>query len=112
MNSLNRFRPAKQFRCLPVVGKSSPFGYVEIVHGADGANNYQPCGGMVGAFALMNEKGREEWLKLTGSSETTGGSQYGLSDGSQTRGALSTCVKVMSPNASARLNNSSANLQS
>lgn len=112
MNSLNRFRPAKQFRCLPLVGKSVPFGYVEIVPGENGDNNYQPCAGMVAAFALMNEKGREEWLKLTAGSETNEVSQYGLSGGSQIPDALYTFAKVTNMSASALLSNSSANLQS
>lgn len=112
MNSLNRFRPAKQFRCLPLVGKSVPFGYVEIVPGENGDNNYQPCVGMVAAFALMNEKGREEWLKLTAGSETNEVSRYGLSGGSQIPDALYTFAKVTNMNASALLSNSSANLQS
>lgn len=112
MNSLNRFRPAKQFRCLPLVGKSSPFGYVEIVHSADGAYNYQACAEMVGAFALMNEKGREEWLKLTGGSETTEASRFGSFDGSQKADALYTFAKGTIMSASALLSNSSANLQS
>lgn len=112
MNSLNRFRPAKQFRCLPLVGKSVPFGYVEIVPGENGDNNYQPCAGMVAAFALMNEKGREEWLKLTAGSETNEVSRYGLSGGSQIPDALYTFAKVTNMNASALLSNSSANLQS
>lgn len=112
MNSLNRFRPAKQFRCLPLVGKSVPFGYVEIVPGKNGDNNYQPCAGMVAAFALMNEKGREEWLKLTAGSETSEVSRYGLSGGSQIPDALYTCATATTMNASALLSNSSANLQS
>ncbi|KXP43443.1 hypothetical protein AUQ30_20810 [Escherichia coli] len=112
MNSLNRFRPAKQFRCLPLKGKSSPFGYVERVHSAGGANNYQSCSEMVAAFALMNEKGREEWLKLTGGSETTEESLCGSSDGSQPHAALYTFAKGTIMSASALLSNSSANLQS
>lgn len=112
MNSLNRFRPAKQFRCLPLVGKSVPFGYVEIVPGENGDNNYQPYAGMVAAFALMNEKGREEWLKLTAGSETNEVSRYGLSGGSQIPDALYTFAKVTNMSASALLSNSSANLQS
>lgn len=72
MNSLNRFRPAKQFRCLPLVGKNSPFGYVEIVRGENGDNNYQPCAALVGAFAEMNQKGREQWKSLIDATVTTG----------------------------------------
>jgi len=94
------------------VGKSVPFGYVEIVPGENGDNNYQPCAGMVAAFALMNEKGREEWLKLTASSETNEVSRYGLSGGSQIPDALYTFAKVTNMSASALLSNSSANLQS
>lgn len=112
MNSLNRYRPAKQFRCLPLVGKNVPFGYVEIVHGDDGANNYQPCGEMVGVFALMNEKGREEWLRLTVDSKTAEASLSMSSDGSRRPDALYTCETVTIMSASALLNNSSVNLQS
>lgn len=112
MNSLNRFKPAKQFKCLPLKGKSSPFGYVERVHSAGGANNYQSCSEMVAAFALMNEKGREEWLKLTGGSETTEVSRCGSFDGSQRVDALYTFEKGTIMSASALLSNSSANLQS
>ncbi len=75
MNSLNRFRPAKQFRCLPLVGKDSPFGYVEIVRGEDGSHNYQACAVLVGAFVEMNQKGRKEWRNLTGATVTTGESK-------------------------------------
>lgn len=47
MNSLNRLRPAKQFRCLPLVGKDSPFGYVERLNDQADTNNYQPENAMV-----------------------------------------------------------------
>lgn len=111
MNSLNRYRPAKQFRCPPLVGSNAPFGYVERVRGSADANNYQRAAGMVEAFAAMNEQGREEWLKLTGNSETTTESRYGLSGGSQKNSALSIFVKrkATSMNASARLSSSSVN---
>ncbi len=109
MNSLNRYRPAKQFRCPPLVGRNAPFGYVERVRGCADANNYQRAAGMVEAFATMNEQGREEWLKLTGGSETTAESRYGSSAGSQKSSALSTCGKVTSTSASARLSSSSVN---
>ena len=112
MNSLNRLRPAKQFRCLPLVGKDSPFGYVERLNDQPGENNYQPENAMVEAFAQMNEKGREEWLKLTGGSETTEASRCGSFDGSQKADALYTFAKGTIMSASALLNNSSVNLQS
>ena len=112
MNSLNRLRPAKQFRCLPLVGKDSPFGYVERLNNQAEGDNYQPFGPLVEAFALMNEKGREEWLKLTGDSETTGASPSTLSDGSQIPDALYTFAKGTIMSASALLSNSSVNLQS
>ena len=112
MNSLNRLRPAKQFRCLPLVGKDSPFGYVERLNDQAGVNNYQPENAMVEAFAQMNEKGREEWLKLTGGSETTEASRCGSFDGSQKADALYTFAKGTIMSASALLNNSSVNLQS
>ncbi len=70
MNSLNRYRPAKQFRCKPLVG-NAPFGYEEIVHSADGSHNYQTPGDMVGAFSEMNERGRIEWNSLPGGTATT-----------------------------------------
>lgn len=112
MNSLNRFRPVKQFRCLPLVGKDSPFGYVERLNDQSEVNNYQPAGEMVEAFAQMNEKGREAWLKLTGDSETTEESQSTSSDGSPRLDALYTFAKGTIMSASALLNNSSVSLQS
>jgi len=112
MNSLNRLRPAKQFRCLPLVGKDSPFGYVERLNDQPGENNYQPENAMVEAFAQMNEKGREEWLKLTGDSKTTTASRSASSDGIQRLDALYTFAKGTIMSASALLNNSSVNLQS
>ena len=112
MNSLNRLRPAKQFRCLPLVGKDSPFGYVERLNDQPGENNYQPENAMVEAFAQMNEKGREEWLKLTGDSKTTTASRSASSDGSQRLDALYTFAKGTIMSASALLTNSSVNLQS
>lgn len=112
MNSLNRLRPAKQFRCLPLVGKDSPFGYVERLNDQADTNNYQPENAMVEAFAQMNEKGREEWLKLTGDSKTTTASRSASSDGSPRLDALYTFAKGTIMSASALLNNSSVNLQS
>ena len=112
MNSLNRFRPAKQFRCLPLVGKDSPFGYVERLNDQGEVNNYQPGRSMVEAFSLMNEKGREEWLKLTGGSKTTEVSQSTSSDGNPRLDALYTIAKGTIMSASALLNNSSVSLQS
>ena len=112
MNSLNRLRPAKQFRCLPLVGKDSPFGYVERLNDQPGENNYQPENAMVEAFAQMNEKGREEWLKLTGDSKTTTASRSVSSDGSPRLDALYTFAKGTIMSASALLSISSVNLQS
>lgn len=112
MNSLNRLRPAKQFRCHPLVGKDSPFGYVERLNNQADQNNYQPENAMVEAFALMNEKGREEWLKLTGDSETKEAAPSTSSDGSLRPGALYTFAKGTIMSASALLSNSSVNLQS
>lgn len=112
MNSLNRLRPAKQFRCLPLVGKDSPFGYVERLNDQADTNNYQPENAMVEAFAQMNEKGREEWLKLTGDSKTTTASRSGSSGGSHRLDALYTFAKGTIMSASALLSNSSVNLQS
>ena len=112
MNSLNRLRPAKQFRCLPLVGKDSPFGYVERLNDQADTNNYQPENAMVEAFAQMNEKGREEWLKLTGDSKTTTASRSVSSGGSHRLDALYTFAKGTIMSASALLSNSSVNLQS
>lgn len=112
MNSLNRFRPSKQFRCLPLVGKDSPFGYVERLNNQAEVNNYQSEKTMVEAFAQMNEKGREEWLKLTGDSKTTGEYLSTSSDGSPRLDALYTFAKGTIMSASALLSNSSVNLQS
>lgn len=103
MNSVNRFRPAKQFRCLPLVGKDAQFGYVEIINNAADGGNYQPADLMVEAFVQMNEKGREEWLKLTGGSEITTEFPSELSAGSQKHSALSICVMATHTNASAHL---------
>ncbi len=112
MNSLNRLRPVKQFRCLPLVGKDSPFGYVERLNNQADQNNYQPENAMVEAFALMNEKGREEWLKLTGDSETKEASPSTSLDGSLRPDALYTFAKGTIMSASALLSNSSVNLLS
>ena len=112
MNSLNRLRPAKQFRCLPLVGKDSPFGYVERLNNQADQNNYQPENAMVEAFALMNEKGREEWLKLTGDSETKEASPSTSLDGSLRPDAFYTFAKGTIMSASALLSHSSVNMQS
>lgn len=112
MNSLNRFRPAKQFRCLPLVGKESPFGYEQIVRTAAGGHNYQSCSEVVGAFSEMNEKGRAAWSSLTGNSKITVVCQSGLSAGSPLAAASSTCETATRMSASVRLSSSSENLQS
>ncbi len=111
MNSLNRFRPAKQFRCLPLEGKDTPFGYVEIVRGDADGDNYQTCAALVGAFAEMNEKGRAEWLKLTGGSEITTEYPSESSGGNPKHSALYTFAKGTIMSASALLSNSSVSLQ-
>jgi len=94
------------------VGKDSPFGYVERLNNQADQNNYQPENAMVEAFALMNEKGREEWLKLTGDSETKEASPSTSLDGSPRLDALYTFAKGTIMSASALLSNSSVNLQS
>jgi len=94
------------------VGKDSPFGYVERLNDQVDANNYQPENAMVEAFAQMNENGREEWLKLTGDSETTEASPSMSSGGSHRLDALYTIAKGTIMSASAPLSNSSVNLQS
>lgn len=108
MNSLNRFRPAKQFRCPPLVGRDAPFGYVEIVRGTEGSHNYQTAGALVGAFAAMNERGRKEWLKLTVGSVTEEASPSVSYGGSQNRAALSICGVTTLTNASNHSISSSA----
>lgn len=109
MNSVNRFRPAKQFRCLPLVGKDAQFGYVEIINNAADGGNYQPADLMVEAFVQMNEKGREEWLKLTGGSEITTEFPSELSGGSQKLNGLYTCATDTSMSASVLSNSFSVN---
>lgn len=100
MNIVSRYRPATQFRCLPLVG-NSPFDYVQRLPAADGSNNYQPARDLVGAFLAMNEKGRNEWAKLTVGSKTAGGSPSGSSAGNQNRSALSICGLATHTSASA-----------
>ena len=75
-------------------------------------NNYQSEKTMVEAFAQMNEKGREEWLKLIGDSETEEASPSMSSGGSHRLDALYTFAKGTIMSASALLSNSSVNLQS
>lgn len=71
MNIVNRFRPARQFHCRPLVGKTAPFGYEAIVRAANGTHNYQPAVDLVAAFSEMNAKGRELWKSLTGTTGTS-----------------------------------------
>jgi len=85
---------------------------VERLNDQADENNYQPESAMVEAFALMNEKGREEWLKLTGDSKNTEASLSTSSDGSPRLDALYTFAKGTIMSASALLSNSSVNLQS
>jgi len=85
---------------------------VERLNNQADENNYQPENAMVEAFTLMNEKGREEWLKLTGDSETKEASPSTSSDGSLRPDALYTFAKGTIMSASALLSNSSVNLQS
>lgn len=108
MNSLNRYRPATQFRCEPMVGKDAAFGYAQILRSADGGRNYQPAGNMVGAFSAMNEKGRKEWEKLTAGLKTAGGSPSASSAGNQNRSALSICGLATHTSAQAHSRSSSA----
>ena len=107
MNIVSRYRPATQFRCLPLVG-NSPFDYVQRLPAADGSNNYQPARDLVGAFSAMNEKGRKEWEKLTVGSKTAGGSPSASSAGNQNRSALSICGLATHTSAQARFKSSSA----
>jgi len=73
MNSVNRFRPAVQFRCCPLVGKSS-FGYEQRLRVPGGVDNYQNHAALVGqierAFADMNAEGLKAWKSLTGTTST------------------------------------------
>lgn len=101
MNIVSRYRPATQFRCLPLVG-NSPFDYVQRLPAADGSNNYQPARDLVGAFSAMNEKGCKEWEKLTVGSKTAGESPSASSAGNQGRSALSICGLATHTSASAR----------
>jgi len=94
MNSLNRFRPAKQFRCLPLVGKTTPFGYEQTVPFCADCHNYQTRSDLVDAFSEMNERGRAEWWSLTGDSGITTACQSGLSAGSPSAAASSTCERL------------------
>lgn len=71
MNIVNRFRPARQFHCRPLVGKTAPFGYEAIIRTANGTNNYQPAVDLVAAFSEMNAKGHELWKSLTGTTGTS-----------------------------------------
>lgn len=109
MNSLNRFRPAKQFHCLPLVGRNAPFGYEEIVRGADGVHNYQPAGALVGAFTEMNEKGREAWKKLTVATVITVASKFTLLVGTGKNGRSYSGVLAIRTNACSHLSNSGRN---
>lgn len=107
MNIVSRYRPATQFRCLPLVG-DSPYDYVQRLPAADGSNNYQPTRELVGAFSAMNEKGRNEWEKLTVGSKTDGESPFASSAGNQSRSALSICGTATHTNAAVRFKSSSA----
>ncbi len=110
MNIVSRYRPATQFRCLPLVGNSS-FDYVQRLPAADGSNNYQPARDLVDAFSAMNEKGRKEWEKLTAGSKTAGGSLSASSAGNQNRSALSICGLATHTNAPARFKSSSVTIE-
>ncbi len=108
MNSLNRYRPAKQFRCKPLVG-NAPFGYEEIVHSADGSHNYQAPTDVVGAFSEMNERGRIEWNCLTGATSTTVESKSMSSAMTGRKDRLSTGAPVIRTTACSLLNGSARN---
>ena len=110
MNIVSRYRPATQFRCLPLVG-NSPFDYVQRLPAADGSNNYQPARDLVGAFVAMNEKGRKEWEKLTAGSKTAGASPSASSAGNQNRSALSICGLATHTSAPARFKSSSVTIE-
>ena len=109
MNIVNRYRPARQFRCRPLVG-NAPFGYDEILPGADGSHNYQPAGDMVGAFSVMNEKGREVWNSLTGGTGITGESKCTSLVMTGKNDRSSSCVAVTRTSACSLLSGSGKNL--
>lgn len=108
MNSLNRFRPAKQFRCRPLVG-NAPFGYDEILRAADGSHNYQPTEELVGAFSAFNEKGRDEWKNLTGGTGITGGLKCTSLVMTGKSGRSSSCAAVTRMSACSLLSGSGRN---
>ncbi len=111
MNSLNRYRPAKQFRCPPLVGRNAPFGYEERIQTADGTHNYQSTSDVVGTFAEMNDQGRKAWNLLIGVTETTEESKSMSSDTTANGGKLSSCEKATSMNACSLLTGSGRNLK-
>ena len=110
MNIVSRYRPATQFRCLPLVG-DSPFDYVQRLPVADGSNNYQPARDLVGAFSAMNEKGREVWNSLTGGTGITGESKCTLLAMTGKSDKSSSCVAVIRTSACSLLSGSGRNLK-
>ncbi len=110
MNIVNRYRPARQFRCRPLVG-NAPFGYDEILPGADGSHNYQPAGDMVDAFSAMNEKGREVWNSLTGGTGITGESKCTSLVMTGKNDRSSSCAAVTRTSACSLLSGSGRNLK-
>lgn len=110
MNIVSRYRPATQFRCLPLVG-NSPFDYVQRLPAADGSNNYQPARDLVGAFLAMNEKGREVWNSLTGGTGITGESKFALLAMTGKSDRSSSCAAVTRTSACSLLSGSGKNLK-
>lgn len=108
MNSVTVNNRLPQLRGIPVVGTSS-FRYERMVSGRWVPCNHSRAMAIVGVW---RRKGRALCENLTGDSKTTEVSLFGLSDGSQKHGELSTCGMVITTNVSARSNNSSASLQS
>lgn len=80
MNSVNRYRPAAQFRCCPLVGNAL-FGYEQRLRPAGDADNDQ--GGrewVERAFAEMNIRGLEAWNRLIALTSTGEAEQSTLLD--------------------------------
>lgn len=80
MNSVNRYRPAAQFRCCPLVG-NSPFGYEQSLRPAGDADNDQGSREWVErAFAEMNIRDLEAWNSLIALTSTGKAEQSTLLD--------------------------------
>ena len=109
MNSVNRFRPATQFRCCPLVGKS-PFGYEQRLRTAADADNYQSERELVErAFSGMNAEGLVAWKNLTGTTSTGEVEQSTLSDMTEKNSGSYSASLAMNTTVHCHLSNSSRN---